>query len=430
MSKPVKIIIVGMGERAEIYSRESLVHPELFQVVGVVDINPERVNFARETFSIPKEHCFSSVEQLVSIPKFADAVINATMDQQHVSTSLPLLRHGYDILLEKPFAINQQQADQLINCCRQTGRRIMVCHVLRYSPFYRKIKETVSSGEIGEILNIQMAEQVSFFHESVSYVRGKYASPTLCGSGMLLSKCSHDLDIMVWLMSAARPVSVSSIGSLFQFKPQMAPPEAGTHCLLDCPVERECIYSARRLYLEHPQRWANNIWREYCGEIHSEADKLRVLSEPDNPFSRCVYRCNISIVDHQSLLAGFSNGATGVFSMNGGASTSGRHIHITGTRGEILGTFEEQHFVISHIAPEVPGGRTVRTVDVSGEQCGNAHGGGDQALVRDFIDMLRGEAVSPCCTSLEDSITGHRLVFLAETSRERNGETQYLDFLT
>lgn len=72
----------------------------------------------------------------------------------------------------------------------------MVCHVLRYAPFYRKIKETILDGGIGKIINIQMAEQVSYFHESVSYVRGKYASPALCGSGMLLSKCSHDLDVM------------------------------------------------------------------------------------------------------------------------------------------------------------------------------------------------------------------------------------------
>ena len=116
MSRPSRIIIVGMGVRSMIYAREALEHPDLFQIVGVADVNPDRVKVARETFGIPDENCFSSVEALVAVPKFAEGVINGTMDQQHVPTSLPLLRHGYDILLEKPFAVNRQEAEQLIEC--------------------------------------------------------------------------------------------------------------------------------------------------------------------------------------------------------------------------------------------------------------------------------------------------------------------------
>ena len=185
-SRPIRIIIVGMGVRSMIYAREALAHPDLFQIVGVVDVNPERVQTARKTFGIPEEHCFSSVAELVAVPKFADGVINGTMDQQHVPTSLPLLRHGYDILLEKPFAVNMYEAEQLLTCEHVTDRHIMVCHVLRYAPFYRRIREILTAGEIGRVVDIRMAEQVSYFHESVSYVRGKYASPEICGSGMLL----------------------------------------------------------------------------------------------------------------------------------------------------------------------------------------------------------------------------------------------------
>lgn len=425
MHNPIPVIIVGMGERASIYAREALAHPDLFQIVGVADVDPRRIHVAQNMFDIPDDHCFSSVEELVSVPRFAAAAINGTMDQQHVPTSLPLLRHGYDLLLEKPFAINQKEADQLLQCAREYRRRVMICHVLRYTPFYLKIKEALINGEIGAVINIQMTEQVSFFHHSVSYVRGKYASPKLCGSGMLLSKCSHDLDIMAWLMNDTVPLSVSSVGSLLQFRPEMAPENAGKHCLLDCPIERSCVYSARRLYVEHPQRWANNIWREYGNRADSEEGRLQILSEKDNPYSRCVYRCNLPVVDHQSVLISFDSGATGTFSMNGGASASGRHIHITGTRGEISGIFEEQRFAVSRIDPASPQGKRVQTVDVSEVQQGNAHGGGDQAIVQDFISMLKDEPVSLCHTTLEDSMTGHRLVFLAESSREKGGEMQY-----
>lgn len=426
MINPIKIIIVGLGERAAIYAREALMHPERLQIVGVADVSPDRVRLAQERFSIPEEYCFSSAEELAAHSQFADAVINGTMDRQHVSTSLPLLRRGYDILLEKPFAVNQEEANELLCCVRETGRRVMVCHVLRYAPFYRKIKETIASGKIGEIINIQMAEQVSYFHESVSYVRGKFASPALCGSGMLLSKCSHDLDIMAWLMSETKPASVSSVGSVFQFKPEMAPSAAGTHCFLECPIERECIYSAKRLYIENPQRWTHNIWHDCGCDNCSETDRVRILSEKNNPYSRCVYRCNLEIVDHQSVLVCFANGATGTFSMTGGAAASGRHIHITGTKGEITGTFEEQHFTLLRIAPEADGGMASQVIDVSAEQQGSAHGGGDQAIVQDFIALLSGAQTSPCCTTLDDSMTGHQLVFLAEESRKRRGETQHI----
>ena len=423
MINPVKVIVVGMGARAMIYAGEALSHPELFTIAGIVDINQERVHAAQQLFHVPDSHCFRTVEELTAVPKFADAVINCTMDRLHVATTIPLLKKGYDVLLEKPFAVNQQEADALLRCADETKRTVMICHVLRYAPFYREIRKILGSGEIGRIINIQMNEQVSYFHESVSYVRGKYASPELCGSGMLLSKCSHDLDIMAWLMKGNLPKIVASVGSVFQFIPKMAPENAGTHCLNNCPAERSCAYSAKRLYIENPQRWANNIWHDSGVSQPTADEKIRLLSEADNPYSRCVYRCGLKIVDHQSILIAFSDGATGTFSMNGGAAASGRNIHITGTKGEIIGNFESQQFSVRLIKPEHPGGQLSRTVDVSADQLGNPHGNGDQAVVQDFFSLLRGEAASFCCTTLADSMVGHRLVFLAEESREKGGES-------
>lgn len=422
MSDPVRIIVLGMGIRSEIYARESLVSPELFQIVGVVDINPDRVCHAKELFDIPEEHCFSSVEELISVPRFADAVINGTMDKIHVETTIPLLEHGYDVLLEKPFALNQQEADLLYACAEKNDRKVMVCHVLRYAPFYRQIHDIIRSGGIGRVLNIRMAEQISYFHESVSYVRGKYASPEICGSGLLLSKSCHDIDLMAWLMGEARPVGVSSVGSIFQFKPEMAPEGAGTHCLNACEIEHECPYSARLLYLDNPQRWANNIWHDGGYKNISKEQKWELMRDPDNRYSRCIYRCGQQIVDHQAVLVAFDDGATGTFSLNGGAPASGRHIHVTGTLGEIIGTFEDECFEVRKIAPACPGGRSIEKVEVIHAEGGEAHGGGDQAVIRDFIALVRGEETTPCCTMLEDSMVGHRIVFMAEESREKNGE--------
>ena len=423
-TSPISVIIVGMGGRASIYSAVALTNPEMLQIVGVVDVNPERIKQAQLMFDLPDEHCFNTVEELVTVPKFADAAINCTMDRLHVETSIPLLRHGYDLLLEKPYALNDEEGSLIINCARETGRKVMVCHVLRYTPFYRSLRRVIALGTIGDVINIHMVNQVGYQHESVSFVRGKYAREEICGSGMLLSKCSHDLDIMSWLMGDNIPVTISSVGSVLQFKEEKAPAGAGTHCLNNCPLERECHYSARRLYIENPMRWANNVWHDTHSSPESDAEKEEILRREDNPFSRCVYRCDINIVDHQSVLIHFRDGATGTFSMNGGATMPRRIIHVTGTRGEIHGDFERERFHVRLIDPAAPGGYTERTLDMSDFQQGDAHGGGDRSIVLDFIALLRGERTSPGCPTLEDSIVGHRMVFLAEKSRLAGGAVQ------
>ena len=161
-----------------------------------------------------------------------------------------------------------------------------------------------------------------------------------------------------------------------------------------------------------------------CAPPETDEQKEALLRQADNPYSRCVYRCETDIVDHQSVLLHFKDGATGTFSMTGGASVSARSIHIIGTKGELYGTFESGRFTISHIAPGAPAGRVQHMVDISASQEGCHHGGGDREVVLDFIAHLRGEPTSPSKTLLEDSVNGHRIVFLAEKSRLAQGAIQ------
>ncbi|MBQ6118208.1 MAG: Gfo/Idh/MocA family oxidoreductase, partial [Clostridia bacterium] len=168
-TQPVTAVIVGGGHRAIIYGDYSLKHPDELKIVGIADPMAERRQMAMARYGFPPENCFASAQELAARPKFADAVINGTMDHQHYETSLPLLRRGYDMLLEKPFAVSEAEMKALIRAVKENGCRVMVCHVLRYTPFYREIKRRILSGELGEIINIQMAEHVSYHHLSTSY---------------------------------------------------------------------------------------------------------------------------------------------------------------------------------------------------------------------------------------------------------------------
>lgn len=420
MQKPLTAIIVGFGHRSEIYGDYSLKCPHRLKIIGVADPDRERCLAAAKKYGFSEDMCFSSARELAQRGRLADSIINGTMDSQHFETSAPLLELGYDMLLEKPFAVSIEEMNALTDIIKKHGNKVMICHVLRYAPFYTEIKKRIVSGELGEIINIQTVENVSYHHLTNSYVRGKWANFEDCKTGMLLAKSCHDIDIMMWLMQPTQPVSVSSQGGLMQFKRENAPENAGNYCTLDCPVEKDCLHSARKIYLDHPEWWACYVWAEFEHKDGiTQEDRINSFKN-GNPYNRCVYKCNNNVVDHQSVLVSFENGATGTHNMIGGTAKSLRKIHITGTKGEICGVLDEGKFTFSKINPCTETGFEEEIIDLSSYET-NSHGGGDEALISDFVDYVQTGRESLSCTAIENSVAGHMTVFLAEKSREQNG---------
>ena len=432
--KPVTAIIVGAGHRAFVYSKLAKTDPDKLKIVGVADPNPVRRQKAMEEFGFGEDMCFESADELAEKGKLADAIINGTMDEQHLVTSVPLLNAGYDMLLEKPFAVNEKEMRELVACAKKNNSKVMICHVLRYTPFYYGIKEIVNSGEIGDIINIQTTEHVSYHHLSTSYVRGEWANSKKCHTSMLLAKCCHDLDIMMWMMSETKPKKISSFGGKFQFKPENAPAGAGTICMKDCPLVDTCVYSTKRLYIDHPDRWAFYVWDALEGIKNPTIEDKINLMKSDSPYARCIYKCDNDVVDHQSVMVEFESGATGTHNMVGGSSEPRRDIHIIGTKGEIFGNFEDSKFTVLKINPSPDAHNEECDVEehdlkVTGDMVGayGGHGGGDERLAADFVKFIRGEEHSLACTSIFDSVAGHLSVYLADQSRENGGEPQTVE---
>lgn len=423
--KPVTAIILGAGHRSMTYGEYSLEHPDELKIVGVAELDEYRRNTVKNKFGIPDDKCFVSAEALAAVPRFADVVINGTMDEQHVETSLPLLKCGYDMLLEKPFAVNETEMNVLVDTVKEYGNKVMICHVLRYTPFYRTIKENIINGTIGDVINIQTVENISYDHITTSYVRGKWADINRCRTTMLLAKCCHDIDIMAWLMGADKPVSVSSVGSLLQFKPENAPEGAGTRCLVDCPHVDSCRYSAKRIYLQHPESWQCYVWQA-IENIENPTEEDRIATLKENDYGRCVYKCGNNVCDHQSVLVNFASGATGTHNVTGGAVRSLRTVRVTGTKGDMYGEFEKNQITLRVINP-APGKYHDETfIDLSHVGT-EGHGGGDENLMKDFIKFTRGEEVSVSCTSIYDSVAGHKIIFRADESREKDGALVRID---
>ncbi|MFW6156801.1 MAG: Gfo/Idh/MocA family protein [Armatimonadota bacterium] len=409
MSSPVTAVIVGAGHRGVGYANLSLQKPEMLNIVGVADPDELRREKAAERFDVPKEHLYETAQEMAQVPQFADAVINGTMDLDHVPTTLPLLGAGYDVLLEKPICPTREELLELLQTVRRTGRTLMIGHVLRYAPFYVAIKERLLAGEVGDVYAVHSTEAVSYHHMAAAFVRGRWSRRET--NPMLLAKCCHDLDLITWYSSGVRPTRVSSMGARTIFREENAPEGSGTRCLVDCEIEAECPYSARKNYLEQ-RRWGAYAWEaiEHI-ERPTEEDRERSLRE-DNPFGRCVYRCEGDVMDHQSVIIEFENGATASHDMITATSRPGRTVHIWGTDGEIEGFMEDGAFVVRHPDPREGHEYSEERVDL--DISGAMHGGGDMRLVEDFIRAIRGEERSISSTDVLDSVYGHLIAYAAD----------------
>lgn len=412
----LKVVIVGAGNRSLTYASYGLAHPEELQVVAVVDPDELRCHRLADLHGVAPNRRYASLDALLEDGRIADAAINGTMDALHVPTSLPLLEAGYDILLEKPIGISKEEILVLLDAARRHDRKVMICHVLRYAPYYREIRKRIAEGVIGDIVNIQTGEHVSYHHMSAAFVRGKWGSKEQGGSSMLMAKCCHDMDLITWLKSGIPPIRVTSSGGLSFFRSDRAPAGSGTRCLADCPLEADCDYSARKHYIEQV-RWGTYVWRsiEHLGSEPTTEQKLESL-RTDNPYGRCVWRSDNDAVDHQSVVIEFADGSTATHTLIGNTSKPCRTLHIIGTKGEISGVMEDGYFTIRH--PDVRAGHEYTEEQVHLNVSMDMHGGGDLRLVEDFIRYCRGEAASLSTTSIGDSIYGHLLGFGADKAME------------
>lgn len=422
--KQLTCALLGYGDRCSRYAAYAAVHPEEMKVAAVIDPDPVKRREAQETFGLPEDALFADEADFLAAPLPVDFFINGTMDQLHYETSLPLLERGYDLLLEKPIVPNAEELKALEKAADASGARVVVCHVLRYTPFYSEIKRILDSGRIGRIVDMQLNEHIWYGHFVNAYVRGKWRSEKECGSGLLLAKCCHDIDLICWLNNAASPKAVSSFGSRAFFCPENAPEGSADYCC-DCACRDGCMFNAYTFELEKDfipfYTWAG-IGKPLDGITAEEKKEYLRHSS----YGQCVFRTDMDIVDRQCVSLSFDNGSVATLHMVGGTSKAGRHIHLICEYGEIVGYIEDNRFTLrvfdkEKVAyhDEVIDCNRIYRVD-GNENSVAGHYGGDYFIMRDFLRYLRGEKTSASTTTLRDSVAGHMVCYKAEEAR-KNG---------
>lgn len=413
--KPVTVAIVGAGDRGSGYASYILAHPDEGKVVAVADPNVVRRDRIAAAHDVPGENVFSDWKELAERDRLADAVVIGTQDRMHTGPAVTFAGQGCHILLEKPMAPTAQECRDIVAAVKKAGIVFAVGHVMRYSPYWRKIKQVMDDGLIGEIVAIQQLEPVGYWHQAHSFVRGNWRNSTE-SSFMLLAKSCHDIDILSYLVG--RPcLAVSSFGSLKHFRKDQKPEGAGDRCV-DCGCEPECPYSAKKIYLTGKTEWpVSSITDELTPESIQKAVE-------EGPYGRCVYECDNDVVDHQAVNLLYEDEITVSFMMCAFNPFVGRQTKIMGTRGEITGT--RRTFKLYDFLTDETTEYDLAKLEAEGDL---GHGGGDAVIMREFLAAAAAGDPAMISTGPDETLESHLVVFAAEAARLKGTVEKLADYV-
>lgn len=409
--KQISLILIGGGDRGSSYIKYLDTNPDKFKLVGIAEPVKEKREYLRDTYNVPADMCFESYEDLLALPKMADVAMICTQDQMHFAPAMMAIEKKYDLLLEKPAAATVEECFKISVAAKKHNVKVLVCHVLRYTPFYKALKKLIDDGAVGEIMNIEHSECVGNLHYSHSYVRGNWRKLSEA-SPMILAKCCHDTDLMQWLLGE-QCTKVQSFGTLSYFKKENAPEGAAMRCLDDCPHKDTCFYYAPKMYKIRTAEVGHfrGIVAKKFNPTDEEVDEILKTSQ----YGRCVYHCDNDVVDHQTVNMLFGKDKSVTLTMSA-FNKGGRYSKIMGTKGEIHADFEEQSIMLFDFETRERKEMYEGSYDFE-QSIAGGHGGGDSGIMEDLYEYVANGVTSNSISGIDISCMSHLVAFAAEEAR-------------
>lgn len=348
---PIRTILLGNGNRGQVYADYIRRHPDQFELVAVADTDGSGD--------------YGDWRKALSKKLRAELVIVALPDRLHYAAGKLALKKGCHVLMEKPIGCTWDECRGLKMLVERTGKYLIPGYVLRHTDQYRKVKEILEAGTIGEVLSIHHLNAVSYPKTAQSFCRGQWAKTDESGP-MILTKCSHDLDLIAWWLGGKAISRVVSMGGTKLFKPENAPEGSSDTCGSDCPAQ--CAF------------------RE-DGE-------------------KCVYKCGADVVDYQSTLIETADGPLVNFELEAITARRGRFTRFFGSKGTMLvdeGLVRVREF-----------GKDEVQYEFQAET--DAHGGGDDGLMQFIYEELK-RGRNRAKEIVAETVLSHYLAFMAELSR-------------
>ena len=189
-----KMAVVGTGYwgRNHVRTLSALEGEGIISGLVVCDVDIERAKMMAEEFGC--EWC-SNASELAGMGVVATTI--ATPTPQHAPLAIELMKNGIHVLVEKPLAMNEKEAREILKCSEETGQILMVGHLFRYHAAIRKAAELVKSGALGTILHIE-SDRLSV----------REPRPDI---GVIAALAIHYMDIMKDLLGDIDPVQINCI---------------------------------------------------------------------------------------------------------------------------------------------------------------------------------------------------------------------------
>ncbi len=408
-SRKITGIVLGAGSRGNTYGDYAVEFPQELNIVGVAEPIPVRLQKFSEKHGVDVQNQFVTWEHVFLRPKFADVIIITTPDHLHHGPAMQALAMGYDLLLEKPIAQSWRECKEILDQQKKYDRIVAVCHVLRYAPYYQKVKQLFDTEFFGRVTSVQHFEPIQHVHMSHSFVRGNWRNAEQSNPSIVQKSC-HDMDVLRWWIGK-RCTHMSSFGHLTWFKEENAPPGSTARCTDGCAIESECPYSALRVY------YRDRTWLHHFDLPADEPARGQAIlaNLRDGQYGKCVYRCDNSVMDHQVCAMQFEDEITVTFQMEAFTHYHGRKTRVMGTMGDMVGDGDELIFVNFRTG-------NIEHWNVSDHaEIDSGHGGGDWRLVKDFLRAVDAHDVSLLTSNLDASMDSHLMCFKAEESRKELG---------
>ena len=407
MNKQTRLALIGAGNRGRgIFGQYTLDMPHRVKFTAVVEPDRDkRESFASQHGIVPGR-CFADIKSFFDAKLTeVEGVVIATLEDRRLEPAMLAMKSGYHILMEKPICVNARDLIRLYDAGKSYRNIFIVCHQMRLSPTFRTIKDIIDSKRLGEITCIQHSENLSYSHMAHSFVRGFFNSQRL--SPMLLAKSCHDMDLLCHL-TGRRPLKVASFGSLQYFRRENCPKGAPKYCLEGCRHYHTCPYHVLKLYFDED---SDPAFLRQMGVVRDKNHLRELLMK--NRFGRCVFQCDNDVVDSQTVQIQFEGGLNVSFTMCGHNGAERRMTKISMTNGEIEYDGTSGLIKTWSFEPLLEDALKVKRK--------GTHGGGDRAIMDNFLDAIDSGDRSILFTPIQKSLDGHLLVFAAEEAR-RSGK--------
>ena len=331
----VRLGVIGYGGRLQHLLSMLLKTSDALEFTALYDPDPSG--------AYPAQTRLHSSERALLEDPSLDWILIGSPNADHARQAITALQAGKHVFCEKPLATTVEDARAIAQAVERSGRLFLFGLVLRYSPFYQRMKVLLDAGAIGRLVSFEFNETLSFNHGG--YIMGNWRRLRAKAGSHMLEKCCHDLDLACWLADSL-PKRVASFGGLNVFTPQNK-------------------RLAQALGPDAQGRPAYEGWPASARVDPFEGDK--------------------DIVDNQVVIIEFASGVRASFHTSLNAALTERRFYLLGEEGALRGDVLTGQIELGRI-----GHNTKPTVENTGAS--GMHGDGDQHLIEDLRRaMLLGE---------------------------------------